>query len=549
MSLLHIHFHHDSSIGFSPYSGEYRIFELERFTKERYFAIDFESAEEVFKDGISDALKEKAELCIKKIADIIKEEYGEEYLTITNFSCDQRIAGRDVTNTYIIDVIKKYFIIIPTSITSVDHHLSHAQSAFYQSPYKEAIVFSYDSGGREADGKDVSFTKVWYFNRNNQYKKLAVLPLSPVAFYTAMGYFCEDINKGNYNTIAGKAMGLQSYGFSDTGLYNYLYSGFAGKDKMGWNDYSCSVDFESNYIRYIKEHFFGNRNFLAFNDAIRLLATSQHVFEDVIIKMMEPYVEKYNLPIILSGGGALNVICNSRIKNRFKLPVFVPCNPNDSGVAIGNILAQRNPQEQVKLAYGKYDIFDRDKLDFYISSRKATLYNNADVINLIRSGKIIGVVRGRSECGPRALGNRSIICDPSFPNMKDVLNSKVKQREWFRPFAPAVLEEDSKEYFVWDGSPSPYMSFSAHVKMEYQQRLSSVTHVDFSARLQTVNSSDNLWLYNLLKDMKQTGLPVLLNTSFNIRGKPILNSIEDALFVLDNTEMDYVIVEDYLFSK
>ena len=197
MSLLHIHFHHDSSIGFSPYSGEYRIFELERFTKERYFAIDFESAEEVFKDGISDALKEKAELCIKKIADIIKEEYGEEYLTITNFSCDQRIAGRDVTNTYIIDVIKKYFIIIPTSITSVDHHLSHAQSAFYQSPYKEAIVFSYDSGGREADGKDVSFTKVWYFNRNNQYKKLAVLPLSPVAFYTAMGYFCEDINKGN----------------------------------------------------------------------------------------------------------------------------------------------------------------------------------------------------------------------------------------------------------------------------------------------------------------------------------------------------------------
>jgi outer membrane protein TolC len=142
MSLLHIHFHHDSSIGFSPYSGEYRIFELERFTKERYFAIDFESAEEVFKDGISDTLKEKAELCIKKIAEIIKEEYGEEYLTITNFSCDQRIAGRDVTNNYVIDVIKKYFIIIPTSITSVDHHLSHAQSAFYQSPYKEAVVFN-----------------------------------------------------------------------------------------------------------------------------------------------------------------------------------------------------------------------------------------------------------------------------------------------------------------------------------------------------------------------------------------------------------------------
>jgi carbamoyltransferase len=547
MSLLHIHFHHDSSIGFSPYTGEYRIFELERFTKERYFAIDFETP--IYTETLSEVIKDKAEKCIKKIADCITEEYGKEYLTITEFSCDQRLWNRDNIYNYIIELIKKYFIIVPKTITSVDHHLSHAQSAFYQSPYKEAIVFSYDAGGWEANRIKAEYTTVWYFNRNQFYKKLATLPLSPVAFYTAMAFFCDDVNQGSWNTMAGKAMGLQSYGFTDPNLYNYLYPGFAGKNDIGWSHPTCSVDFTSPYMCFIKEHFFGGKPSLAFNDAIRLLATSQHVFEDVMIKTIEPFVEKYNLPVVLSGGGALNVICNSRIKNHFKLPVFVPCNPNDSGVAIGNILSIRNPQEQVKLAYNNFDLFDRDKLDYYVKTRNATSFTNADVINLIRSGKIIGVVRGRSECGPRALGNRSIICDPSFPNMKNILNSKVKQREWYRPFAPAVLEEDSKEYFVWDGSPSPYMSFSAHVKMEYQQQLASITHADFTARLQTVNKSDNPWFYNLLKDMKTTGLPVLLNTSFNIRGKPILNSIEDALYVLDNTELDYVIVEDYIFSK
>jgi hypothetical protein len=115
--------------------------------------------------------------------------------------------------------------------------------------------------------------------------------------------------------------------------------------------------------------------------------------------------------------------------------------------------------------------------------------------------------------------------------MKNVLNKKVKHREWYRPFAPMVLQHEASEYFVWDNSDAPYMSFSAHVRSKYQEQLASVTHVDYSARIQTINRKNNAWYYTLLNDMKQTGLPVLLNTSFNIKGNPIINTIKDAFYI------------------
>lgn len=545
MSLMHLHFHHDSSIGFSPYEGEYRVFELERFTKKRYFALEFIDDEVLAEEWD----KNLAEECFKYVAECIAREYGVQYLTITRLTYDQVINIKTHVVKELFSILHKHFDIQCNS-TPVEHHEAHALSAFYQSPYKEALVFSYDGGGRKVAPYEMEYTTVWYVNRNAYHNKLHNLPYSPVSFYGALGYRCKDTYQGRWLSIAGKAMGLQSYGVSDPELYSKLYPAFFGVNKLGWNLHGNCADVNSDFLNEtIKNSFNGTTDKLEFWDASRLLATSQHVFEDVIIRTIEPYAEKYQLPIVLTGGGALNVICNSRIKNHFKLPTFVPCNPNDVGVALGPLFKYRNPQYQVKVTYNNFDLFDRDKLDHYAKERKAIVYKNSDLVKLIREGKIIGVVRGKSECGPRALGNRSILCDPSFANMKDILNSKVKDREWYRPFAPVVLEEKASEYFVWDGSPSPFMSFSTHVKMEYQQQLASVTHVDFTARLQTVNKEDNQWLYNLLKDMESTGLPVLLNTSFNIKGKPILNSIEDALHVLDNTQLDYVVVEEFLFAK
>ena len=161
------------------------------------------------------------------------------------------------------------------------------------------------------------------------------------------------------------------------------------------------------------------------------------------------------------------------------------------------------------------------------------------------------MVYGDSEVGPRALGNRSIVCDPNIADMKDILNSKVKFREWYRPFAPFCMKDQASWFFKsrnWENLE--YMSYAPEVKDEEKDRIPSVTHADGTARLQTVTEESHPVFYEILKEFGEISYTnVLLNTSFNIRGYPILSTIEDALYALNNTELDYVVIEDYLFSK
>ena len=191
---------------------------------------------------------------------------------------------------------------------------------------------------------------------------------------------------------------------------------------------------------------------------------------------------------------------------------------------------------------------DYDELETYIDKYSATKVNKRDIAQLLKDGKILGLVYGDSEVGPRALGNRSIVCDPNIADMKDILNSKVKFREWYRPFAPFCKKEDAHKYF---DSPNfenlEYMSYAPRVKVD---TLPSITHVDGTARLQTVTEESHKEFYELLTEFgKISDTNVLLNTSFNIRGYPILSSIKDALYALNNTQMDYVVIDDYLFEK
>ena len=166
-----------------------------------------------------------------------------------------------------------------------------------------------------------------------------------------------------------------------------------------------------------------------------------------------------------------------------------------------------------------------------------------ELAQLIKDGNIIGLVYGDSEVGPRALGNRSIVCDPNIKEMKDILNAKVKFREWYRPFAPFCKKEDASTYFDSNTFESyEYMSFAPRVKEEYIEKLPSITHVDNTARLQVVTEESHSHFYELLTEFgKISETNVLLNTSFNIRGYPILSTIEDALYVPHNTQMDYVV--------
>jgi carbamoyltransferase len=171
------------------------------------------------------------------------------------------------------------------------------------------------------------------------------------------------------------------------------------------------------------------------------------------------------------------------------------------------------------------------------------------LVDDLEKGKIVGVVRGNSEHGPRALGNRSIICSPAISDMKDILNEKVKHREWYRPFAPVVRLEDVSEYFEWDRE-SRWMSFCPKVKEEWRERLPAITHVDNTARVQTVTREQNEWLYDLLTNFKEkTGIGVLLNTSFNVNGKPILSTYKDAFHIYDTTDIDGLIIEHLYIRK
>ena len=568
MSLLGIHFHHDTSFGFSPYPGEYRIYELERLTRVRHDSLDCTELK-----AIKYTPKITEEIFIE-LRNQIEKEYGKEALKIEKVFLDQMhfevakiTAGSEIEGEGIYDnifrLLSKYFDLPgEENFISLDHHLCHAYSAFFQSPFDEAIVISLDGGGRKANREDFNFFAGYIIDRTGEHLEIFDHDWTGCSTYSHIPLLCDFINERSDLPVAGKAMGAGGYSGPDFHFVKqleelleikYFYT-MTNADKKAakegksrliiddpdgyWNEL-ISSKYEINEDGRIKNFFAG----------AQMIHSYQIAFENYLIKILTPMVKKYNLPIVFTGGAALNVLFNTRLKREFNLPVFIPCNPNDTGTAIGGIFKERIPEERVDMRFNNWDLFDRDDLQYFVETHNAKQTNIEEIANLIREGKLIGVVKGRSECGPRALGNRSIICDASIEGMKNILNSKVKFREWYRPFAPMVLKEDSEIYFNWDNSDAPHMSFSSIVNWKYRKQLSSVKHWDHTARIQTVTEEDNKWYYLLLNELKKTGLPVLLNTSFNTKGFPILNTIEEALNILQTTELDYVIVEDYLFSK
>jgi carbamoyltransferase len=184
-----------------------------------------------------------------------------------------------------------------------------------------------------------------------------------------------------------------------------------------------------------------------------------------------------------------------------------------------------------------------------VNNRNARKVDMSVIVNDLVNQRILGVVQGRAEHGPRALGNRSILCSPIPTHMKDTLNFKVKNREWYRPFAPIVRLEDVSEYFEWEGE-SRWMNFCPMVKPEYREKLPAITHIDGTARVQTVTREQNPFIYDLLTQFKEkTGIGVLVNTSFNVDGKPILSNYYDAIRVYEHTQLDRLYLDGYYFSK
>ena len=453
----------------------------------------------------------------------------------------------------------------------VDHHVAHAAGCFYQSPYQEALIFSFDGGGN--DGKfniylatreqgPILLESVVNPKYNNTHIKYDLgFP------YATFGDFFNDIKQepivdGNL-VYPGKIMGLCSYGNVHEDWIPYFIDYY--KENAASGEYKEAIQ------RLIGDKIgvtFDYNNRLTGQIAYDIAATTQRAFEECFLEIAKPYMDKYpHLPVCITGGCGLNIILNTRLKEEFKKEVFVGPNPNDCGLSAGLLLQLLKPQHPVDLTYKGVPILDYDTIAEHFNTSCPKLIKKIsndpipvghhgesyittkEIVKEIKDGFIVGVVRENSEHGPRSLGNRSIICNPSIPEMKDILNKKVKNREWYRPFAPVVRLEDVSKYFEWEGE-SRWMSFCPKVKEEWRDKLAAITHVDGTARVQTVTREQNPWLYDLLTEFNnETGVGVLLNTSFNVNGKPILSTLKDAFIIFNKTNLDRLIIENYYFTK
>jgi carbamoyltransferase len=446
------------------------------------------------------------------------------------------------------------------------HHEAHAAGAFYQSPFQEALAFSFDGGGNDG------CFNVYHCERGKSPELLqcGLNPYenSPHIFYDlgfpymVFGEFLGDIKKEPLNignlVYSGKIMGLASYGnVIEEWLPHFIHfykSGPNGShegpwDDTGYYDYDKKIEILGEQIGVT----FDIKNRLLNQIAYDVAATSQRAFEECFLEVARPYFEKYpDLPICMAGGCGLNILLNTRLVKEFNKKVFVGPNPNDCGIALGLVLNELKPAQPFDATYSGLELLDIDAISHYIEkshTTKTSYFSREKMTDDLIEGKIIGVARGRAEHGPRALGNRSILCNPSIENMKDILNEKVKHREWYRPFAPVVRLEDVSKYFEWEGD-SRWMSFCPLVKEEWRDKLTAITHVDGTARVQTVTREENEWLYDLLTEMDaKTGVGVLLNTSFNVDGSPILSTVKDAFTILEKTQLDGLLIEDYYILK
>lgn len=472
-----------------------------------------------------------------------------------------------------------------------EHHLSHAASAFYPSAFERAAIMTVDGVGEWAtasiclgEGKNISILKELRF------------PHSLGLLYSAFTYFLGfKVNSGEY-----KLMGLAPYGDPHSpDIDRYVKT---IKEKLVEIKEDGSIWLNQEYfdyatgLRMVHEHKWAELfGFPKRNPEDELKAQHcnlglaiQQVTEDIVIQMAKEAKRLTNAnKLVLAGGVALNCVANGKLqKSGVFDEIFIQPAAGDAGGALGAALAAYH------IYYGKERVIDYERdamrgsylgptfsdLEVDLMSRKykavATYYDNftalsQDAARILADGNVVGWVQGRMEFGPRALGGRSILGDPRNAEMQKKLNLKIKYRESFRPFAPSVLAEDCAEYFEYDGDspymllvhpvvekrrtplPADYDSFPLREKLYYQRSdLPSITHIDFSARIQTVHKDTNPRYYQLIDAFKQlTGYGVIVNTSFNVRGEPIVCTPDDAYRCFMRTEMDYLVVGNYLFDK
>ena len=404
------------------------------------------------------------------------------------------------------------------------HHYAHVCNAIYQSPSKKSLNISFDGGSDEGT------FNIYLGERGKEPEKIFTSSKDLAVCYQTIAHYLSSIKRednwwlGNL-VYAGKLMGLSSYGNNTALLVSKMVEFYEGQD-------TDSV--KTAHERFQKIFGFTNETRLTGNFEKDLARVNQFVFEKTFKKIVEPFIEKYkDRELQFSGGGAMNIINNSIYD------AFVSPNPDDRGIALGLVLSKIKTGNIIDSTYLGSEPYD--SLPDYFD------LNIEEIVTDLINGKIIGIIQGNSEHGARSLGNRSIICMPSI-GMKEKLNSEVKHREMFRPFAPVVRLEDAGEFFEF-GNHTRWMTHNSIVKEKYKSKIPAITHIDGTARLQTVTKCQNELIYTLLSKLENRGhIPVLLNTSFNIQGNPILNRYADAILIRDTTGLDKVITDKFLLK-
>jgi carbamoyltransferase len=433
------------------------------------------------------------------------------------------------------------------SMKNVDHHTTHAVAACYTSPYKEAVCAIVDGMG---EGTSISFYR---------YAQGNVTPLTGIKYKStaSLGTFymilCELCGFDSLKGEEWKVMGLAPYGKYDERIARIL------KPLISTEGLTLKSSLTTRGLESIRR-----TSDQPSESAADLAFTGQKLFEECMFELLS---NLYDLGIsdnlVMGGGCCLNSSCNGKILDNTEFKsLHINSSPGDDGNARGaawHLYKQDHPdfQPAIDKAYNPYLGTDLQTESLTNLKRFAgfekTAVDEASIIKLtaqlIAEGKVIGWARGRAEFGPRALGNRSILADPRDPKMKDKINGRVKFREEFRPFAPSILDDYGAEYFE-HYQFTPYMERTLKFKQAVRGKVPAVVHGDGTGRLQSVTRELNQDYYQLIDEFRQlTGVPLILNTSFNIMGKPIIHSVEDAIAVFYTTGLDVLVLEDVLIMK
>ena len=438
-----------------------------------------------------------------------------------------------------------------------EHHQSHAVSAFFASPFEEAAILTIDGVGEWA-------TTCWGKGKGHRVELNGELrfPHSVGLLYSTLTAFCGfRVNGGE-----GKLMGLAPYGEPQ------FYEAFRDQLIDLKDDGSFRLDL--SYFDFLAgkqmwsrkfEKLVGGKRRIPESEITRrekdLAASIQLLTEEILLHSAKHVHQQTGVDALcLAGGVALNCVANGRLLRESPFnEVWVQPAPGDSGGALGAALFASCQLLEIPVEPDQTPFLGPLPSGLSQSAlQQASAISNKEVddnllcqelAKLLTKGKIVGWIQGPMEFGPRALGNRSILADSRQASMKDLVNQRIKFRENFRPFAPAVMEEHTKDYFELESS-SPWMTFAAPVQPEKREVIAAVTHVDGSARVQTVSKHHHPRFYELLAEFHRlTGVPVLLNTSFNLRGEPIVCTADDAMRCFLKSGLDVLVIGNQIWWK